>query len=113
MNKLNNKGFTLVELLAVVVILLAISVIAIASISSAIERSKAKQDDAKKEVIISYAKLYFDEHKNENLTCVNVENITSLSNDDLSKADGGYFEGSVRKSDYKYCSGKNCTGTCS
>lgn len=62
--KLNRKGFTLVELLAVVVILLAISVIAVSSISAAIERNKVKQDDAKKEIIISYAELYYDEHKN-------------------------------------------------
>lgn len=62
--KLNKKGFTLIELLAVVVILLAISVIAIPSISSAIERNKAKQNNTKKEIIVSYAKLYYEEHKN-------------------------------------------------
>ena len=64
MKKKNNKGFTLIELLAVVVILLAISVIAVSSISAAMERNKAKQNDAKKEIIISYAKLYYEEHKN-------------------------------------------------
>ena len=53
----NQKGFTLIELLAVVVILLAISVMAISSISAAIERNKDKQDNAKKEVLISYGKL--------------------------------------------------------
>ena len=41
MKKLNKKGFTLVELLAVVVILLAISVIAVSSISAAIGYSEA------------------------------------------------------------------------
>ena len=62
--KLNKKGFTLIELLAVVVILLAISVMAISSISAAIERNKAKQDNAKKEVIVSYAQIYYEDHKN-------------------------------------------------
>ena len=62
--KNKNKGFTLVELLAVVVILLAISIMAISSISAAIERNKAKQNEAKKEVIVSYAKLYYEQHKN-------------------------------------------------
>ena len=57
--KLNKIGFTLIELLAVVVILLAISMIAISSISAAIERNKEKQNNAKIEVIISYAKLYY------------------------------------------------------
>ena len=58
MKSLNKKGFTLIELLAVVVILLAISIIAVSSISAAIERNKVKQNDAKKELIISYAKIY-------------------------------------------------------
>ena len=62
--KLNKKGFTLIELLAVVVIMLAISVMAVSSISAAIERNKNKQNDVKIGVIISYAKLYFDENKN-------------------------------------------------
>lgn len=65
MKNKNNRGFTLVELLAVVVILLAISVAAISSISAAIERNKVKQNNAKIAVIESYAKLYYDEHKNE------------------------------------------------
>jgi prepilin-type N-terminal cleavage/methylation domain-containing protein len=64
MKKLNKKGFTLIELLAVVVILLAISVIAVSSISAAIERNKVKQDEARKEIIISYAKLYYEDYKN-------------------------------------------------
>ena len=62
--KKNNKGFTLIELLAVVVILLAVSVIAISSISAAIERNKKKQNATKIAVIETYAKLYYDEHKN-------------------------------------------------
>ena len=64
MKKLNKKGFTLIELLAVVVILLAISVIAVSSISAAIERNKVKQNEAKQEILISYAKLYYDQYKN-------------------------------------------------
>ena len=64
MKKLNKKGFTLIELLAVVVILLAISVIAVSSISAAIERNKIKQNDAKQEILISYARLYYDQYKN-------------------------------------------------
>ena len=62
--KINKKGFTLIELLAVVVILLAISVVAISSISAAIERNKKKHDCAKKDVIVSYAKSYYQLHNN-------------------------------------------------
>ena len=75
-NKKNNKGFTLIELLAVVVILLAISVMAISSISAAIERNKEKQNDTKKKIIVSYAKLYYEEHKNSiNNNCINVQTL--------------------------------------
>ena len=96
--KNNNKGFTLIELLAVVVILLAISVVAISSISAAIERNKDKQNESKKEIIISYAKLYYESHKNS-LTKVYPSGIGCISLDDLElsdsekvDADGDNFE---------------------
>lgn len=61
--KLNRKGFTLIELLAVIVLLITISAIAIPSITASIERSKARQADAKKQVIVEAAKLYYSDHK--------------------------------------------------
>lgn len=97
--RLNKKGFTLIELLAVVVILLAISVIAISSISAAIERNKNKQNEAKKEVIISYAKLYYEEHKNSLPNpiegCITI-NMLDLSDSEIVDADGERFIGGVR-----------------
>ena len=94
--KLNKKGFTLVELLAVVVILLAISVVAVSSISAAIERNKAKQNDAKKEVILSYAKLYYDSHKNsETDGCIDL-NLLDLSDAEMVDANGEFIIGVVR-----------------
>jgi len=103
--KLNKKGFTLIELLAVVVILLAISVIAVSSISAAIERNKAKQNDAKKEVIVSYAKLYYEEHRNSlGLNgCIKIEDL-SLSDSEKLNADGDEINGGVR-----YTNGDNFT----
>ena len=82
-NRLNKKGFTLVELLAVVVILLAISVIAITSISAALERQNDKKDKAIESIIKDYAKLYADDYKNtlnvgEN--CVNVSDLVDTYN---------------------------------
>lgn len=65
MGKLNNKGFTLVELLAVVVILVIIMSIALPNISSSIERSNAKQDTAMIDVIESAGGLYVSNHKAE------------------------------------------------
>ena len=101
--KLNKKGFTLVELLAVVVILLAISVIAVSSISAAIERNKVKQNDAKKEVIVSYAELYYEEHKNSlnPSGCISLSDL-ELSDAEMEDADGNKFTGSV-----KYTNGSN------
>lgn len=96
MKKLNRKGFTLIELLAVVVILLSISVIAVSSISSAIERNKAKQNEAKIEIILSYAKLYYDEHKNsETDGCINLDEL-NLSDAERVDADGEDFVGVVK-----------------
>lgn len=62
--KLNNKGFTLVELLAVLVILIAISSIAIPAISSSLDRSKVKQSKAKEKLLLSAAELYVTDNKN-------------------------------------------------
>ena len=62
--KLNNKGFTLVELLAVLVILIAISSIAIPTISSSLDRSKKKQYDSKVKLVVNAAELYVSDHRN-------------------------------------------------
>ena len=64
MKKINRKGFTLVELLVVIVILAVIMSIAIPSVTSSIERSKQKQKDSKIEMVLSAAELYVDRHKN-------------------------------------------------
>lgn len=100
MKNINKNGFTLIELLAVVVILLAISVMAISSISAAMERNKAKQDDAKKEVIISYAKLYYDKHKNSinDGTCISLDILKTnlgLTDSEITDSNGNTFSGVV------------------
>ena len=55
MKKLNNKGFTLVELLTVIVILITILTIAIPSITASLSRSEDKQLEAKKQSIAASA----------------------------------------------------------
>lgn len=101
-NKRNNqKGFTLIELLAVVVILLAISVMAISSISAAIERNKTKQNETKYEIIISYAKLYYEEHKNtlsaRTNKCITMNEL-KLDESERTDADGNEITGFVKYS---------------
>jgi len=56
---MNNKGFTLVELLAVLVILLAISLVAVGGISASLERRNIKECEEQKELAIGAAKIYF------------------------------------------------------
>ncbi len=66
MKKLNKKGFTLIELMVVIAILVIIMVIALPNITSSIERSKQKQIDNKRQLIVSAGELYFDRHKTAN-----------------------------------------------
>lgn len=102
MKENNNKGFTLIELLAVVVILLAVSVIAISSIGAAIERNKKKQNATKIAVIESYAKLYYDQHKNS-ITSDKIEIYNlDLSDSEIVDANGDFFCGYVSISDFKF-----------
>ena len=103
--KLNKKGFTLIELLAVVVILLAITVIAVSSISAAIDRNKEKQNNTKKEVIVSYAKIYYEDHKNTlgSSGCISISSL-KLSEQEMTDADGNIFTGGV-----SYTNGSNFT----
>ena len=77
--KLNNKGFTLVELLATVVILLAISTIAVTSISAAMDRQNEKKDQEMLNLIISYGRLYIEEHKNDT-SCVSISTLKAEYN---------------------------------
>ena len=119
MKEKNNKGFTLIELLAVVVILLSISVIAISSITAAIERNKEKQNKTKQEVLVSYAKLYYDINK-KNLSssgCITLDELEAkklASEEELKDANGDKFIGVIQYSngsnfEYKEF-GANCTG---
>ena len=56
--KLNRNGFTLVEVLAVLVILSAIMGIALPSITSSLERNEEKQNKSKIKMIESFAEIY-------------------------------------------------------
>lgn len=106
----NNKGFTLVELLAVIVILLAISVVAIPSISAGIERTKRKTDLDKIKVLKSYAEVYFSEHTSN---CVPVQTLKDKFNLTDAETKGEVIEiqnGSISNS-YEAYSNASCTGT--
>lgn len=57
------RGFTLIELIAVLVILTIIMSIAIPSISASIERSKEKQRNAKIKIMESATEIYIVDRK--------------------------------------------------
>ena len=69
---MNNKGFTLVELLAVLVILLSISLVAVGGISASLERREIKEKEEQVELAIGLAKIYFSLN---NVTCVGVNTL--------------------------------------
>lgn len=58
-NKLDNKGFTLVELLAVFVILISVSFVAVGGIMSSLDRRDVKECEEQQELAVSAAKMYF------------------------------------------------------
>ena len=75
---MNNKGFTLVELLAVMVILVAISLVVVGGISASLEKRDIKECEEQQELAIGAAKIYFS-----------LNNVTSVSISDLKS--GKYF----------------------
>ena len=119
MNKIDNKGFTLVELLAVLVILVAIMGIAIPSISSSLERTKSKQNESRYQLLKSSAELYVTDHKNAIYKKLDDKNIAScyivisqmheegiLTEEEMKDADGidlsGHYIIFTRPNTYEY-----------
>jgi len=85
MMNLNNKGFSLVELLAVLVILSTILIIAIPSISSSLNKSEKQNLEKRKQLVLSEVELKIDNIK----TCLgtNFNTIMTGSGIKFSKLD--------------------------
>ena len=60
---MKNKGFTLAEILGVIVLLALISIISISQITNRINSTKSKISDAQKKIILNAAQLYVDDKK--------------------------------------------------
>ena len=71
---MNNKGFTLVELLAVLIILVSISFVAVGGITSSLTRREEKECNEQKEFAINAAKIYFSQ---ENTNFVLIDTLKS------------------------------------
>ena len=103
--KLNNRGFTLVELLVVIVILIAIVSLAIPSITSSMERSKDKINAGKLEVLGSAGELYLSSKNRSKLndyykgkcyvTLTELKTDGYISDEEMKDANGDRFKEQV------------------
>ena len=126
--KLSNRGFTLIEVLAVIVILVIIVSIAIPNISASLDRQKCKTTNTKAKLIESAAQFYVSanrnsirstlatitEDENGNKSCkIDIDKISDLTSDDKKDSDGNDIEGYViYKTDetYKFCFNNDICG---
>lgn len=67
---MNNKGFTLVELLAVILILLGLAGITMFGITNVLENQDQKNAEQQKELACGAAKIYFSLHEGESTVTV-------------------------------------------
>ena len=61
--KINNKGFTLIEVLAVIVILALLMAIMVPSVNSILEKNKKSSYEDLKKSILQAAKMYMSDHR--------------------------------------------------
>ncbi len=85
--KLNNKGFTLVELLAVMVILITISLVSVGGITSSLTKRDAKECEEQQELAVSAAKIYFSLHDVSTVTIAQLNGGSSPDYVDYFKDD--------------------------
>ncbi len=86
---MNNKGFTLVELLAVILILIGIAGVSVFGITSSLEKNDKRECERQKEIIENAAKVYFSLNTGDNE--VNVSELVSegyFDEDDVNKNSG-------------------------
>ena len=80
---MNNKGFTLVELLAVILILIAIASVSVYNVSSSLRRNQDQECEVQTERVKNAAKIYFS--LGNNFTSYSTVTVRTLINE-------GYFE---------------------
>ena len=89
---MNNKGFTLVELLAVMVILLSISVVAVTNVTASLKRTEEAEKDSQKKMIINAAKIYFSMNTVDNVKISELINAKYIKDESLiSSFDTTYY----------------------
>lgn len=78
---MNKKGFTFIEMLAVVVLLALLVIIAYPIVTNQIKNSNKDLTDAEKEILYSSAYSYIEDNQNDypirsgNVFCVNISDL--------------------------------------
>ena len=94
MKKLNNRGFTLIEVLAVIVILVIIVAIAIPNISASLDRQTCKTTVNKAKLIESAAQFYVSDNRNNIIKNMGSEDKCVITTKEL---EGKYFNSDESK----------------
>ena len=81
--KVNNKGFTLVELLAVMVILITISLVSVGAVTESLTRRDVKECEEQQQLAVGMAKIYFSLNNQNSVTVKKLK-------------DEGYFDGNKK-----------------
>lgn len=96
---MNKKGFTLVELLSVVVIMAIIMALAFPSIQGLISSNKQKKYEAYEKSMTEYAKAYYDDTKSIiGLSSLKDKGLTGIDNECV-----GYVDGNNKYKSYIKC----------
>lgn len=82
---MNRRGFTLVELLAVIVVLSALSLIVVSSINSTLERREEREIEEQQQLAINAAKIYFSLVSGDCVNIDDLENGNYLSSDKIKR----------------------------
>lgn len=123
---MNNKGFTLIELIGVILILALLAIIVFPNILSSISKNEKTLDEDNKKLIIANAKEYVGDNtnlfvkKSGNVYCIKVStlsengyttNLKGLKNGDASlTTDAVKVTYNGQKFVYEYVTLSNCSG---
>lgn len=86
----NNKGFTLIEIIAVIVLIAVISLIVFLSVTAVIKNNKIKQLKVFSNSLTNAAEVYMADKKDEFFNFNKVGDITVITSDEMIKA--GYLD---------------------
>lgn len=93
----NEKGLTLVELLAVIVILAIVAAIAVPAIGNVIENSRYKATKSDAITVLNAANIYFTENSDKSEVTIEELNTAGYLEDPGTFADGNVKEAKVIK----------------